>query len=514
MKKKKGMSGLQRTLLCSLCVLLLVLTFFIIKWTISTPEDGDKKDKSVETIADVGKTTPPVSQTGEDLVTTPVPTSTPVPTPTPVPQAKFEKEYPHRGEAEEETAYEEGVVYGLRYPLYEDEAMADAAEMEARRLLAEGFAHVKELGLSETELVIDYEDGEAGELVSVLFHMEIKGEGITETKSIPWTYNKKKIEPVAGDALFMPQAFRYVAEVINKLEQEKRGQEVPEDAEVSEGEAPEEVQTELAEWVDISGTYEALCAYVLTEEGVKFYYGEGDAKSSVVIPYIELHTYMMTTVSGNGYMDGIRELDPEKPMIAMTFDDGPHYIQTPRLLNILEEYGAKATFFVLGDRSFYTESNKNTVKMIYDSGNEVASHTYAHKDLATLSGEALTDEFVKARENLYDLTGEYPIFVRPPYGSCDKEVQEASFAPLINWSVDSKDWSFRDTEKTVEHTRKSLGDGKVVLMHDIYMTTVDAAEILIKELTEQGYQIVTLRELFYYKGVELTNGTVYHSSYN
>ncbi len=492
-KRKKGMSGLQRTLLCSLCVLLLVLTFFIIKWTVSTPDETGGKDKSVETIADVGKTTPPPASEGQGAEGTPAPTSTPVPTPTPVPQAKFEKEYPHRGEAAEEIAYEDGVAYGLRYPLFEDEAMADAVEMEARKLLAEGLVYSKEQGLTEAELVIDYEDGEAGELASVLFYMEIKDKNGTETKTIPWIYNKKKIEPVAGDAFFMPQAFRYAAEVINQLEQEK---------------------TEQTEWVALSGTYEELCAYVLTEDGVKFYYGEDDAKSSVVIPYIELHTYMLVTVNGNGYMDGIRELDPEKPMIALTFDDGPHYIQTPRLLGILEEYNARATFFVLGDRSHFTEANKETVKMIYDSGNEVASHTYSHADLATLSGEALTNEFVKARENLYTITGEYPIFVRPPYGSYDEEVQAASFVPLINWSVDSKDWSFRDAEKTVEHTRKSLSDGKVVLMHDIYIATVDAAEVLIRELTEQGYQIVTLRELFYYKNVELVNGTVYHSSYN
>lgn len=496
-KRKKGMSGLQRVLLCSLSVLLLVLTFFIIRWTLSASEETKEKNKSVETIADVGKDTTTPGPENDDV--TPAPTPTPVPTPTPLPQARFETEYAHKGETGEETAYKDGVAYGLRYPLWEDEAMADGAEMKARELLAEGLSYIGEQGMQGAELVIDYEDGEAGELASVLFHIKIKNKDTAETKSVPWVYNKKKIEPVAGEALFMPQAFCYVAQVINTLEQEKRG--------------PEETEL-LPEWKPLTGTYEELCGYVLTEEGAKFYYGEGGELSSVVIPYIELHTYMMVTVSGNGYMDNIRELDPTKPMIALTFDDGPHYIQTPRLLNILEEYGARATFFVLGDRSHYTESNKETVKMVYDSGNEVASHTYSHADLATLSGEALTAEFVKARENLYALTGEYPIFVRPPYGSYDEEVQAAAFAPLINWSVDSKDWSFRDAQKTVEHTRKSLGDGKVVLMHEIYQATVDAAEILIKELTEQGYQIVTLRELFYYKGVDLINGTVYHSSYN
>ena len=152
--------------------------------------------------------------------------------------------------------------------------------------------------------------------------------------------------------------------------------------------------------------------------------------------------------------------------------------------------------------------------MVAEAGHEIASHTYSHKDLRTLTLEKLTEEVVKARDNLYALTGEYPTFIRPPYGAYNDLVKEYSYAPLITWNLDSKDWDFRDAEKVVEHVLDEVKDGKIVLMHDIHWFTVDAVELLLPELEKRGYQVVTVSELFYYKNVELENGRVYHSSYN
>ena len=104
--------------------------------------------------------------------------------------------------------------------------------------------------------------------------------------------------------------------------------------------------------------------------------------------------------------------------------------------------------------------------------------------------------------------------MRPPYGAYNDAVKEFSYAPLIAWNLDSKDWDFRNAEKVIDHVLAEAGDGKIVLMHDIHWFTVDAVEVLIPELQSRGYQIVTVQELFHYKGVELENGKVYHSSYN
>jgi len=496
-KKKKG-SGLKRVLLASGCVLMLVLTFFIIK-QINRLSDKDayayENAGEVDDVAEAFKEqTPVATKTPEKTEPSPTPkltpTLTPAPTPTPAPTVEFTTQYAHMGEMTEVYAYGKGVAYGLRYPVYEDEAMQAAVRSAAEALLLKELENFSVDGNAECELLIDYEDAAFGQLESVLFRVERNNDGRKEYAAKPWVYNKKKGEAVEAETLFGDRAYTYIAGKVNAaLAQAGEQQEIP-------------------------GDREFFASYLLTAEGAKFFYEIDDKEASVTIPYPELHTYMAVTVGGTVVQETIRVLDPEKPMIALTFDDGPHFQETPRLLEILEKNGVKVTFFVLGDRSMSSEKNIETVKMVADSGNEIASHTYSHKDLATLSGQKLVDEIAKARENIYTLTGDYPTFIRPPYGSYDDEVKACAHAPLITWNLDSKDWSFRNTDMIVQHVLKEAGDGKIVLMHDIHWFTVDAAEILIPELIRRGYQIVTLRELFYYKGVELENGKVYHSSYN
>lgn len=473
-RTKKTKSILKRLLLVSCCMLMLILTFFLINHI--------GKLSNTRAYANAGSVDTAV-QAWQEMMATDVPSKVPTPTPylpeQSVAKAEFSKQYDHLGEAEEVLAFAGGTAYGLRYPVYEDADCSNAVRVAAEELLA---VQLKELsGFSDTEckLVIDYEDGAAGELLSVLFRVEKEINGVAQPERQQWIFNKKKGETVDADTLFADRAYVYLADRIN----ENLGK-------------------------------EAFSSYLLTEDGVKFYYEADGKEQSITLPYAELHTYMSVTVNGNVVADSIRELDPEKPMIALTFDDGPHYINTQRLLKILEKNGARSTFFVLGDRSFFTESNKATLKMISESGNEVASHTYSHKDLATLSMEDMTAEITKASDNIYALTGEYPTFVRPPYGSFNSDVKQNANAPLVTWNLDSEDWKSRDADTIVAHVLKEAGDGKIVLMHDIHTFSVDAAEILIPKLIEKGYQIVTLRELFYYKGIELENGKVYHSAYN
>lgn len=498
-RKKKKMSTLVRVLLCSWCVLGLMLAFFVIKWAAGLKERKPDEQGSVDVLAEI---TQGAEQSGK-----PTEGMTKPATPTPVPKAEFVTEYAHMGETAEEYGYGNGVAYGVRYPVREDAAEAEIVRNAAKGLLEEMTAKLSEESGTNRTLLIDYEDGETAGLYSVLFYIETEnGEG-KETETVQWVYNKKKGETVDGAALFAAPAYGYVAQQANVL---LAGNTEP--AETVDG---EETEMPLSKPEGpFTGTRQEFPEYLLTADGVKFYYETEGERRSVLIPYIAVHTYMTVTENGTVFADQIRELDPDKPMIALTFDDGPHYNQTPRLLELLAQYDAKCTFFILGDRSHFTESNKKTVKMVADAGQEIASHTYSHKNLATLTKEELTDEIVKARENLYALTGEYPVFVRPPYGSYNDLVKEFSYAPLISWNLDSGDWNFRDTEKVVAHVLSEVGDGKIVLMHDIHWFTVDAVEQLLPELISRGYQIVTVRELFYYKNVELENGKVYHSSYN
>ena len=484
-RKKKRMSTLVRVLLCSWCVLGLVLAFFIVDWAMDLSKkdkQGDgSKDAFLQVTGEPG-VTQAVTRPGDSEVTL-------EPTATPMPQAEFVTEYPHTGESLERYGYSGNVVYALRSPRREDAAQEGAAEQVVQELLTEKLTEFSGDMKRTYTLLVDYEDGETAGLYSVLFYIETEADGVKETEMKQLLFNKKKGEPVAEpQRLFADRAYAYVAQQVNLLLAEEEG--------------------------PFSGTREEFPEYVLTAEGAKFYYEVEGVQQSITIPYIALHTYMAVTENGTVIADTIRDLDPDKPMIALTFDDGPHYQQTPRLLELLDQYGVKSTFFILGDRSHFSESNKKTVKMVADAGHEIASHTYSHKNLKTLTLEQLTEEVVRARENLYALTGEYPTFIRPPYGAYNDLVKEHCYAPLIIWNLDSLDWNYRNTEQVVDHVLAEAGDGKIVLMHDIHWFTVDAVEILLPELEKRGYQVVTVRELFYYKNVELKNGGIYHSSYN
>lgn len=510
-RKKKGLSPLTRVLLCSWCVLMLVLTYFVIDWALnlSAPE-GPGKQEDTDVFVELTSGVSPTVSTAPDEVT---------PTVAPYPEAEFVTERMHSGEAEEYFAYEDGVAYGFRYPAHEDEAIAEAIGLAANELLMEEISELSQEDGAEKILLIDYEDGETPGLYSVLFYIETEIDGVKTIETKPCLYNKKKSEFVDTETLFANLAYKYVGEQVNLLlaEQESASGETADTAGASEADASSNSEESLIPVKPngpFAGTREEFPEYVLTAEGVRFYYEIEGERQSVTIPYIALHTYMAVTENGTVVMDGIRELDPDKPMIALTFDDGPHYQQTPRLLEILEKHGVKSTFFILGDRTLWGPSNEKALKMVYEEGHEVASHTHSHKNLKQLSVEEMTEEIVNAREAIYSVIGEYPVFIRPPYGAYNDLVKEYCYAPLITWNLDSQDWDFRNTEQVVEHVLAEAGDGKIVLMHDIHWFTVDAVEILLPELERRGYQVVTVGELLYYKNVELENGRVYHSSYN
>lgn len=502
-RKKKGMSPAVRVLLCSACALMLVLTFFIIKWAMNlSKEDTYVNAGNADNIANIEKeeikVTPPGSSEGNGEDEEPQ-TVTPGPTAEPMEPVEFVTEYAHTGEMAEEVAEDSGVPYGLRYPVYEDVAASDAAEFAAREILESAVAELMNAYGKKPKLVIDYENGETEGLLSVLFYIETEIDGKKETETRGWVYNKKKSEVVDAESLFMDPAYRYIAEQVNALQ-------VAEDNESEE--------TGETDANGFTGTREEFATYLLTAEGAKFYYEKEGDRKEILIPYLEIYAYMEVTVNGTVWADHIRDLDPDKPMIALTFDDGPHYQETPRLLEILDKYDVKSTFFILGDRVTWGASNEKALQMVYDAGHEVGSHTYTHAHLKTLSAEEIKEEVTKTRDVIYSVIGEYPVFVRPPYGQYDERVQKYSYAPLVNWNIDSLDWDFRDADKVVEHVLKEAKDGMIVLSHDIHWFTVDAMERIIPELQARGYQLVTVRELLYYNDVEIENGKVYHSSYN
>lgn len=205
-----------------------------------------------------------------------------------------------------------------------------------------------------------------------------------------------------------------------------------------------------------------------------------------------------------------RVIDPGKPMVALTFDDGPHPRYTLQIIDTLKKYKCAATFFVVGSRA---EKYPQTIKAIAESGNQIGNHTYDHTELTKLDGKKISEEITKTAKAVYNASGSEPEVLRPSYGSINSAVRENTGLPLILWSIDTLDWKTRNTKLVVKEALKNVKDGDILLMHDIYKTTADAADTIIKELSARGYQMVTIHELYAARGIEMQKGKVYSNAW-
>lgn len=164
-----------------------------------------------------------------------------------------------------------------------------------------------------------------------------------------------------------------------------------------------------------------------------------------------------------------------KKIISITFDDGPHSIYTPKLLDMLAEKDVDVTFFVLGQKLAESSSQLNLLKRAYDEGHEIASHTYSHPNLKNLSASKIQEEFAKTDALIEKTIGKKPILFRPPYGSYNQAVSEASGKAAVLWSIDSRDWD-HISNKAVNNYADSHG-----------ISVEEASEILINEVLFEGF---------------------------
>ncbi len=195
----------------------------------------------------------------------------------------------------------------------------------------------------------------------------------------------------------------------------------------------------------------------------------------------------------------VRVIDPAAPMVALTFDDGPHETYSDMILDILEENHAVATFFEVGRNVLNYPEPVARMKAL---GCEVGSHSYRHGDLSKMKKSAVLQDLQTADEAFAAAMGSAPTLLRPPYGAVNKTVKYGTGRSVITWTVDTEDWLSRDTDTVVQYVQSlSSLDGEIVLMHSTYDSTVEAVRILIPWLIEQGYQLVTVSELMaYYYG--------------
>ena len=192
--------------------------------------------------------------------------------------------------------------------------------------------------------------------------------------------------------------------------------------------------------------------------------------------------------------------------LALTFDDGPTRSHTERLLDGLAEMNAHATFFVVGHRLGTTG---DLIQRMVDEGHSVGSHSYNHADLTAITREAVAYQLDTTNDLIREITGLETTLLRPPYGARDARLAEMATArgmSLIIWSVDPQDWKTREAKALSAHIISHAKDGDIILLHDLYGTSVDAALIAVRELTAQGYIFVTVDELLEINGGRTVGG--------
>ncbi len=201
------------------------------------------------------------------------------------------------------------------------------------------------------------------------------------------------------------------------------------------------------------------------------------------------------------------DIDPTKKMVALTYDDGPS-AYTKDILKCLQENHAKATFFVLGCN---IDAHKDAVSAAKKMGCEIGNHTYSHPMLTRRDANQIREELDSTDRKIKCITGDNPVVMRPPGGDVNDPVAQIIDRPIILWSIDTRDWEHRNTNRTIQNVMNNVKDGDIILMHDIYPATRDASLTIIPQLRRMGYQLVTVSELAQYRNVKMKKGEIYHS---
>ena len=184
------------------------------------------------------------------------------------------------------------------------------------------------------------------------------------------------------------------------------------------------------------------------------------------------------------------------PYVAMTFDDGPHAENTPRLLDMLKQRGIKATFFVVGQCA---AEYPDIMKRIVAEGHEIANHSWSHPQLSKMGEGPVTDQLQRTHDVIVQTTGVTPKIMRPPYGAFTANQRNWAFHKwgykTILWDVDPLDWKIRNAEHVKGVILKETVNGSIILSHDIHKTTVDAMPTTLDALAAKGFKFLTVSEL-------------------
>lgn len=221
---------------------------------------------------------------------------------------------------------------------------------------------------------------------------------------------------------------------------------------------------------------------------------------------VQQHSDTQPVMTSEGLIaSGGRFLDPNQPMVALTFDDGPYAPVGNRIMDCLELYNGRATFFVVGNR---IPAYQDEILRMKNNGHEIANHTQEHRYLTGLNAAQVQAQVEACNQTIAAATGAAPALVRLPGGLYNDTVLANIHQPIIMWNIDTRDWKTRNAASTVQAILSQVRDGDIILMHELYGATADAVEAVIPALTEQGYQLVTVSELAAFRG-GMAPGVIY-----
>lgn len=204
-------------------------------------------------------------------------------------------------------------------------------------------------------------------------------------------------------------------------------------------------------------------------------------------------TEMLKKTAGKAEEETHQEGQEEnRPLAALTFDDGPSAEYTPRLLDGLKERNIKASFFLLGRN---IPGNEEIVERMQEEGHLIGNHTYNHVQLSAISEAEAREEILKTNNIIYEITGNYPQYMRPPFGSWKKNLELCVEMIPVFWNIDTMDWKSQDVSSILNIVFAEAEDGAIILMHDEYETSVEAALQIADHLIKEGYEFVTADRL-------------------
>ena len=388
------------------------------------------------------------------------------------------------GTMKHESQTEEEVFYtSIYYPKYDDEALNQIVETYKKEHVK---TNLKQDGMYFVS--VDYDDANIYDTyVSITFHQVVKDEAnkVIKKEDISYNYDlKRKILLDTKDVVRR--------DYIVKLKELAKKQGISEKLIKNDN----------------------LHNFIVKKDRVSFYFNN-DATKTLDFVYKDNEAYVaLTNKNIPSYFMKDTVIPKEQPavqkdkkLIAFTFDDGPRNGNTQAIMDELEKYGGRGTFFMLGQN---VVTYPNEVKEVYRRGHTVANHSWDHSMDISVTGRMnaaqVTDELYNTNDEIFKLIGFEPRFYRPPYGAINDTLESVNGMNMVLWDIDSKDWENHNpqlmSQIIIDHAKVGY---EVVLMHDIHKETIDGVKIALKELDKLGYQFVTIDTLLEEDGKYLTS---------